>query len=585
MGDHPWCSDTAKDAAVRAAVEHLRSLSDDHYQEFEDLVGIVGRINARLERLEAMIPKSVSASSAVEHENKGDGMATKRDEQAADYRAEAIARPFADAAERSSTVSKTGDGQSGMRTERVTLEITQFNNSGYKPASEWDWDFFLRGEALTDGESVRVVENEERQASAGDNEPWQKAILNDAVSIIVDGGDWGRGNSMDHGKLGAAVIWADKEIGRLRARVAVMEEARKRFDTALEEARDASGINDLIVQRDEAFDERDAAIRERDTLRAERITQALTADRFAAAVSEADTLRARVDELEARTSTAGEGSCAAPAASGGSVIRDMTDIVRSNTADADEKHAAMATLVEAVCPGWALTQAASVGGEGEPVAWEYDIPTPHGTGRGVTIIDPIEFPELWEEATGMPVINARPLVYQASQAASGGGESIGRKLSERLRRFADRLESVERDMPSGLPTAASGGEGGPAGWCAEWKQDGKLGSLLYRSHPDAMRDIPSQCNAVPLYRAPPQPRGWLNEEERKWIDHMKGNCVLPYAGMACMEAILARSSPPEVVLPENPYHPSGLREGFDHAIRIVRNELVNAGVEVKDATK
>ena len=52
--------------------------------------------------------------------------------------------------------------------------------------------------------------------------------------------------------------------------------------------------------------ERDAAIRERDTLRAERITQALTADRFAAAVQEADRLRARVAELES----------SAPAASG-----------------------------------------------------------------------------------------------------------------------------------------------------------------------------------------------------------------------------------------------------------------------------
>jgi len=52
----------------------------------------------------------------------------------------------------------------------------------------------------------------------------------------------------------------------------------------------------------------------------------------------------------------------APAASGG-VIRDMTDILRSETADADEKHAAMETLVEAVCPGWVLAPAASGGGD------------------------------------------------------------------------------------------------------------------------------------------------------------------------------------------------------------------------------
>jgi hypothetical protein len=125
--------------------------------------------------------------------------------------------------------------------------------------------------------------------------------------------------------------------------------------------------------------QRDAAIRERDALRASAITQSLTADRFASAVAEADKLRARVAELEAGTSTAGEGSCDAQAASGGnppetpecsahaasvvpSVVREMTDILRSD-ADADEKHAAMATLVEAVCPGWALTQAASGGGD------------------------------------------------------------------------------------------------------------------------------------------------------------------------------------------------------------------------------
>jgi hypothetical protein len=50
-------------------------------------------------------------------------------------------------------------------------------------------------------------------------------------------------------------------------------------------------------------DERDAAIRERDTLRAERITQALTADRFASAVAEADRLRAHVVELEQQAAT------------------------------------------------------------------------------------------------------------------------------------------------------------------------------------------------------------------------------------------------------------------------------------------
>jgi hypothetical protein len=57
-----------------------------------------------------------------------------------------------------------------------------------------------------------------------DGRPWQEAVLDEAVSIIVDGGSWGRGNGMNHGKLGAAVIWADKEIAKLRARVIALEQ-------------------------------------------------------------------------------------------------------------------------------------------------------------------------------------------------------------------------------------------------------------------------------------------------------------------------------------------------------------------------
>ena len=69
--------------------------------------------------------------------------------------------------------------------------------------------------------------------------------------------------------------------------------------------------------------ERDAAIRERDNLRAERITQTLTADRFAEAVAEADALRGRVASLESQLESVADRAAAAetaleaaPAASG-----------------------------------------------------------------------------------------------------------------------------------------------------------------------------------------------------------------------------------------------------------------------------
>jgi hypothetical protein len=130
--------------------------------------------------------------------------------------------------------------------------------------------------------------------------------------------------------------------------------------------------------------------------------------------------------------------------------------------------------------------------------------------------------------------------------------------------------------------AASGGEGEPAGWCAEWKQDGKLGSLLYRSHPDAMLDIPSQCNAVPLYRQPPQPRGWLKEEEREALRYAsqglrEAGGISNVQAMKQIDALLGRSSPPEVVL-------ESWREHAGQVVSLddVRAALAAAGVAVKE---
>jgi hypothetical protein len=218
---------------------------------------------------------------------------------------------------------------------------------------------------------------------------------------------------------------------------------------------------------------------ERDALRAERITQALTADRFAAAVMEADTLQARVAELEAAAKLAqeanddGGSNHAAQAASGGGVIRDMTDILRSNTADADEKHAALSTLVEAVCPGWALTQ-----------------------------------------------------------AASGGG--------------------------------------GPVAWMLEWTDHADL----YGSKTQAERAAAGDVVPQPLYRAPPQPRGWLTEDEREIIAEIADDDEYTEEGQKIAKGLLARSSPPEVVLPE-------MVIAYDD-MDALKEALAAAGVTVKE---
>jgi hypothetical protein len=240
-------------------------------------------------------------------------MATKRDEQVADYRSEAIARPFADAAERSSTVSKTGEGQSGMRTERITLEVT------HELDGLSDWIVKVVNESLGMMESVRVV-----------HEP----------------------------------------------------------------------------------------------------------------------------KLAPDANADGEANHAAQAASGGGVLARIAEAFGCDPDDDDD-------LVEA----------------------------------------------------------ARLLVRERDQAVA--------------------------------KAASGGGEGEP---------------------------YMVTASGIPLYRQPPQPRGWLTEEERKWIEYMMGNCVLPYAGMACMEAILARSSPPEVVLPLADLGDRLLRDG-------VIDALAAAGVAVKGVGK
>jgi hypothetical protein len=173
------------------------------------------------------------------------------------------------------------------------------------------------------------------------------------------------------------------------------------------------------------------------------------------------------------------------------------------------------------------------------------------------------------------------------QAASGGGESIGRKLAERLGRFADRLESGELDMPSGLPTAASGGgegegtffgAGGPFNF--QYAEDSFF--------PPNVHGFLRQC--VKIKDAPPQPRGWLTEEEREAVEFLASLDVPPCVDAARKaarsgKALLARSSPPEVVLPEADivWNEEGRRVRKLDPIK-VREALTSEGVLFKEAT-
>ncbi len=457
-----WCKDTARDAAVRAAedgrteplptlgeaivrafgfdkasaqraCDEVKSWPEDVQKDCRFALGIlleqgVERLQALVEawrygkgllaaRYPDMIPKNVSASSAVDHENKGNGMSGST---------------WFPASERPAPAPPATNG---LQTERVTLEITHKSPTSaaeFLPRRLW-WD--------RNGESVRVVED---------------AHFDDLAQVAM---------------------------------------------------------------------ERDAAIRERDTLRAERITQALTADRFAAAVMEADTLRARVAELEA----------------------DVNDcnIILGNR---------------------------------------------------------------WRDAVSVVTGKAAP-------AASGGGEQSNQPLADGGRPRGERAESATADSSPSLsldtpgapadgadPTASGGGEGEPVAISPAERDglqvivDGVVrhgNGFVVVPGSDSLRAVESVLARHTT--APPQPRGWLTQEERalvqSWERHYTQgahyaqspshtNDIAAEMGKLAevCRAFLARSSPPEVVLDAFPTDETG--EFFSR--RDVIKALAAAGVAVKE---
>jgi len=301
---HAWCKSPARDEAVRAAEDGrtapLQTLEEAIVQAFgfdeasaqrvcdevkswpedvqkdcrfflgDSLEQGVERLQALVEvwrfgkgllaaRYPGMIPKSVSESSAPDQENKGDGMGVTQSLSADEGGEEMEQGNFAHAAERSSTVSKTGEGQSGLRTERVTLEVTHGNPWRI---NTWEWAYILR---LGAGESVRVVSDEERQ--------WDVASLRADVAKLEN----------------------DKQF--------LVERLRPLNDAILAAFDDNGDRMSSLAALRVLIDQRDAAIREREELRkswlrSEESGTRLLAQRNAA-LDDADGLRKRVAELEA----------------------------------------------------------------------------------------------------------------------------------------------------------------------------------------------------------------------------------------------------------------------------------------------
>ena len=341
---------------------------------------------------------------------------------------EAIAEAFANEAKCSPAVSETGEVQSGLRTERVTLEITHDGKHG--PVAQWPF------ECGSHGKGVRVVEE---------------------------------------------------------------------FGTALPRV-----VEDMAAEIKRLDAERDAAIRERDTLRAEGITQALTADRFAAAVIEADTLRARVADLESQLESV---ACRAATA----------EMALESSGQADEEDANI---------GYALRLFVD--------------------GRRVLSH------ELDRQQAGAFLIAADHLAkylrteYQAQfdESAPAASELPPPAAFLDARHDPIAPTSGERIRAKKLSPAASVAAG--TGWLTPEEQEAIMYLVANRSQ-----------------FAPQTP----HEERRN-------------AACQVCHALIARSTPPEVVLPLYCGMPAPITQGvWDDCIRRVRAALAAAGVTVKEVGK
>jgi hypothetical protein len=346
------------------------------------------------------------------------------------------------------------------------------------------------------GLASRVADLESSVQAAGNGEPWQKAVLNEAVGIIVDGGDWGRGNDMNHGKLGAAVIWAEKEINRLRSLVVGLQSER---DTVIRQGDKERLVRiGIEADRDFARREKESAIFHITELRTERD----------AAIREREAALARVAHLE-------------------------------------DANRALKDAADAAC-------------------------------------------DLLDES------NAR---VAAMKAASGGGAdceqdknrpTIGQMIEDTCKKLATAMRVADIEKRRGdnlharvkeLEAASGGGEQEPDAWGVV--RDGNVESVTHRSfRKDADRVAEKWGETVvPLYRQPPQPRGWLTGEERDLIAWIVDGDAYTEKAQSIAKGLLARSTPPEVEIPEILFARLSVEE-----IGQLTAALAAAGVAVKEVS-
>jgi hypothetical protein len=158
--------------------------------------------------------------------------------------------------------------------------------------------------------------------------------------------------------------------------------------------------------------------------------------------------------------------------------------------------------------------------------------------------------------------------------------------------FGDRWREAVSAVTGKAAPAASGAAGTePDAW-GVWR-DGSVESVAHRRFRNSAEHSAEHLGGtvVPLYAVPQAAKGWLTQEEREVISYFREACQgqheraigndSPRCGEiygrrdAILRRLLARSSPPEVVLPR----------GWEVEVAEIRKALAAAGVTVKEVGK
>ena len=218
-----------------------------------------------------------------------------------------------------------------------------------------------------------------------------------------------------------------------------------------------------------------------------------------------------------------------------------------------------------------------------------------------------------EEASGG---NGQGSLDGSTQAASGGEQAVAFTKQQRdaihlavsvlasvwndgKQLYGEAIEALQSINFDALTASGGNHSANPNGSEQEpvaWGFFAEDGGMV---HVSTFKPEPGTATVVPLYRLPSPPRGWLTGKERTTLAGVVGllRDLAKVCGRAAasrceltavaVEALLARSTPPEVVLKDFP--PDTIRSvdshylaGWDQCMALAKKALAAAGVTVNE---